>query len=29
MTIHHGDLFDVLPTLAANSVDAVATDPRP
>jgi DNA modification methylase/transcriptional regulator with XRE-family HTH domain len=25
--IYHGDLFDVLPTLEANSVDAVVTDP--
>jgi DNA modification methylase len=25
--IHHGDLFDVLPTLAAESIDAVVTDP--
>lgn len=25
--IHHGDLFDVLPTLAAESVDACVTDP--
>jgi site-specific DNA-methyltransferase (adenine-specific) len=25
--IHHGDLFDVLPTLCANSVDACVTDP--
>lgn len=25
--IHHGDLFDVLPTLPADSVDACVTDP--
>ena len=25
--IHHGDLFDVLPTLAADSVDSCCTDP--
>jgi hypothetical protein len=25
--VHHGDLFDVLPTLAAESVDACVTDP--
>ena len=25
--IHHGDLFDVLPTLAAESIDACVTDP--
>ena len=25
--IHHGDLFDVLPTLDAESIDAVVTDP--
>jgi DNA modification methylase len=25
--IHHGDLFTVLPTLDANSVDACVTDP--
>ncbi len=25
--IHHGDLFDVLPTLEAESIDAVVTDP--
>jgi DNA modification methylase len=25
--IHHGDLFDVLPTLAAESVDALVSDP--
>jgi hypothetical protein len=25
--IHHGDLFDVLPTLAADSIDAGVTDP--
>lgn len=25
--IHHGDLFDVLPTLAAESVDSCVTDP--
>jgi site-specific DNA-methyltransferase (adenine-specific) len=27
MTLHHGDLFDVLPTLEANSIDACVTDP--
>jgi DNA modification methylase len=25
--IHHGDLFDVLPTVTAESIDAVVTDP--
>jgi DNA modification methylase len=25
--IHHGDLFDVLPTLDADSIDACVTDP--
>jgi hypothetical protein len=25
--IHHGDLFDVLPTLDAESIDACVTDP--
>lgn len=25
--IHHGDLFDVLPTLASESIDACVTDP--
>jgi DNA modification methylase len=25
--IHHGDLFDVLPTLDAESIDACCTDP--
>lgn len=25
--IHHGDLFDVLPTIEAESIDAVVTDP--
>jgi DNA modification methylase len=25
--IHHGDLFDVLPTFAADSIDACVTDP--
>lgn len=27
MAIHHGDLFDVLPTLAEASIDACVTDP--
>lgn len=27
MSIHRGDLFDVLPTLAADSIDACVTDP--
>ncbi len=27
MPIHHGDLFDVLPTLEADSLDACVTDP--
>ena len=26
-TLHHGDCLDILPTLEANSVDAVVTDP--
>lgn len=26
-TLHHGDCLEVLPTLAANSVDAIVTDP--
>lgn len=27
MALHHGDLFDVLPTLPADSIDSVVTDP--
>lgn len=27
VTVHHGDNLDVLPTLDADSIDAIVTDP--
>jgi DNA modification methylase len=27
LTLYHGDCVDILPTLPANSIDAVCTDP--